>query len=234
MKKRITFSLVFLLCVAAFISFIKFEENILETSNQIEANKKTIIIDAGHGGFDGGAVASDGTSEKDINLKIAQNLRDFLSYAGFDVIMTRNTDSSTATIEDKNSKKLSDLKNRIKLMYENRDSIFVSIHLNKFTTTSANGAQVFYSQNAEGSDILAQTLQNSIKNLIQPNNSRVIKRGTSSIYILKNAVVPTAIVECGFLSNQAELEKLKDEKYQSMMAFSIFCGIMEYHSNSGK
>ena len=187
------------------------------------------MANSGHGGFDAGASAADGTSEKNINLSIAKRLKSFLEHFGFEVIMTRESDVSTASPEETNSKKLSDLKNRIALMDENPNAIFVSIHLNKFTTTSAVGAQVFYSQNFEGSDILAQSIQSSIKNLLQPDNDRTIKKGTKSIYILKKATIPTAIVECGFLSNKTELNKLKDEKYQSMMAFSIFCGIMDYY-----
>lgn len=151
---------------------------------------------------------------------------------GFDVIMTRESDISTDAENTSLSKKSSDLHNRLKLMTENPDAVFVSIHLNKFTATNVSGAQVFYSPKTEKSDLLAQSVQSSIKNLLQPNNERVIKQGTKSIFLLDNAVVPAVIVECGFLSNKAELEKLKDEKYQSMMAFSVFCGIMDYYNDS--
>lgn len=179
-------------------------------------------------------MASDGTNEKDINLIIAQNLKEFLLFFDFDVIMTRDSDISTSTTQDKNKWKLSDLENRIKLMQENSDAIFVSIHLNKFTATSASGTQVFYSQKTDSSDVLAQTIQSSVKKLLQPDNERVIKKGTNNIYILKKATVPSVIVECGFLSNKNDLEKLKDENYQRMMAFSIFCGIIDYYNNVGK
>ena len=192
----------------------------------------TVIIDAGHGGFDGGAVALDGTVEKDINLKIALTLRDFLRGSGFKVIMTRESDVSTDDVEtDKISiRKKSDLKNRLELMRDNPEAVFVSIHLNKFTTSAANGSQVFYSAKTEGSESLGESIQKSIVRLLQPDNDRVNKRATSSTYLLYNATVPAVLVECGFLSNTAELKRLKDETYQSKMAFSVYCGIMDYFS----
>lgn len=200
--------------------------------NKID-NKKTIIVDAGHGGFDGGAVAGDGTPEKDINLSIAKNLKGFLELFGFNVIMTRESDVSTESNKEIKNKKLSDLQNRLKLMSENSDAIFVSIHLNKFTTSNVNGAQTFYSQKTEKSEMLAKNIHNNIIEKLQPNNEREIKKGTKNIYLLKNAECPAVIVECGFLSNNEDLKKLKDKNYQSMMAFCIFCGIMDYHQGLG-
>ena len=135
-------------------------------------NKPTIIIDAGHGGFDGGAVASDGTIEKDINLIIATKLKKMLVLSGYDVIMTRETDSSTDTSESSiiSDKKKSDMKNRLKLINSTENGIFVSVHLNKFTTSSANGAQVFYSPNHLDSKTLGTTLQSVIKSKLQTEN----------------------------------------------------------------
>lgn len=189
-----------------------------------------IILDAGHGGFDGGAVASDGTVEKNINLNIALHLADMLKFGGYDVIMTRLTDTGT---EDDLSKpigvrKVSDLQNRLKLINTHPDAVFVSIHLNKFTASAANGAQVFYSKNHIGSSVLGQSIQDSFKTLLQKDNERVIKQGTKSTYLLYNAKIPAVIVECGFLSNKKELELLKSEEYQKKLAFIVFCGINDY------
>ena len=189
------------------------------------------MANASHGGFDSGARASDGTQEKDINLNISKNLKVFLEYFGFNVIMTRESDVSTESDNGKNSKKSSDLYNRLNTMKENPDAVFVSIHMNKFTSSSAVGAQVFYAPNAEMSDLLADSIQSTIKQLLQPQNERVIKKGTKSIYILNNATIPAIIVECGFMSNQKELSLLKDENYQKKMAFSILCGIISYHNS---
>ena len=194
--------------------------------------RQVIILDAGHGGFDGGAVAPDGTVEKDINLKIALTLKDFLKQGGFEVIMTRESDVSTDDVETDKiaTRKKSDLKNRLGLMKDNPNAVFVSIHLNKVTASAANGSQVFYSAEREESKILGDCIQKSIVQLLQPENTRVNKQATSSTYLLYNATVPAVLVECGFLSNSAELKRLKDEEYQKKMAFSIFCGIVSFFS----
>lgn len=219
--------LIFVLCG---VPLLQVTNNKSVSINQTDNNLPTVIIDAGHGGFDGGAVASDGTPEKDINLNISLKLSEFLRYHGYGVIMTRQTDTGTdsnpnASISER---KKNDMKERLRIINENENAIFVSIHLNKFTTSSANGAQVFYSTNHQDSKVLGLKLQNIIKNLIQPKNERTIKKGTKSTYLLYNAKIPAVIVECGFLSNKNELELLKNEEYQAKMAFAVFCGIEEY------
>lgn len=187
------------------------------------------MANSAHGGFDGGAVASDGTVEKDINLNIALMIAKLLKQNGFNVIMTRENDVSTDDVETDKiaTRKKSDLKNRLDLMNDYSDAIFVSVHLNKFTTSAARGSQVFYSK-SEKSKLLGDCIQKSIVSHIQPENTRVNKQATSSTYLLYNATIPTVLVECGFLSNKAELEKLKNEDYQNQMAFCIYCGILEY------
>ena len=229
MLKRFTpqLALLIVICIIAAFGYVKTE---FIGVNTLPDTTPTVIIDAGHGGFDGGATAVDGTVEKDINLQIALKTARLLRFNGFDVIMTRSEDTGT---EDDESvaiakRKKSDLTNRLQIMKDNPDAVFVSIHLNKFTTSAANGAQVFYTKNRKEALCLAQSLQKSIKTLLQPQNDRVVKQGTNSTFLLKNAVVPTVIVECGFLSNKAELEKLKSEDYQSQMAFAVVCGITDY------
>ena len=188
-----------------------------------------IILDAGHGGFDGGAVAQDGTVEKDINLKITLSVAHFLKQSGFEVVLTRENDVSTDDVETDKiaTRKKSDLKNRLNLMKDYPDAVFVSVHLNKFTTSAASGSQVFYSKFSQ-SEKLGECIQNSIVNYLQPENVRVNKQATKSMYLLYNATVPSVLVECGFLSNKAELEKLKNTEYQNKMAFCIYSGILEY------
>ncbi len=193
-----------------------------------------VLANSPHGGFDGGAVALDGTVEKDINLKICLTLAEFLRFSGYDVIMTRSGDNSTDNIDSDKiaSRKKSDLKNRLELMNENPDAVFVSIHLNKFTTSTASGSQVFYSGAKEESQVLGEKIQSAIVKLLQPENIRVNKKATTSTYLLYNATVPAVLVECGFLSNANDLQKLKDEAYQREMAFSIFCGITQYFTEN--
>lgn len=145
--------------------------------------------------------------------------------------MTRDSDVSTDDVETDKiaARKKSDLKNRLKLMKDYPDAVFVSIHLNKFTTSAAAGSQVFYGTGREESKKLGEDIQKAIVRLLQPENTRVNKKATSSTYILYIATLPAVLVECGFLINTAELKRLKTEEYQNKMAFSIFCGIMDYH-----
>lgn len=231
-KNRALVLIALLLCICL-IGYFGTSTTVLKTISTQVQFRPQIILDAGHGGFDGGAVASDGTVEKDINLEICLTLAELLSDSGFDVIMTRSTDVSTDDVEtDKiSTRKKSDLKNRLELMDDYPDAVFVSIHLNKFTTAAAYGSQVFYNGKIEESKVLGEAIQRSIIERLQPENTRVNKQATSSTYILYNATIPSVLVECGFLSNKAELEKLKDEQYQKKMSFCIYCGIMEYFSN---
>lgn len=189
-----------------------------------------IIVDAGHGGFDGGAVALDGTVEKQINLSVALKLQKLLEFHGAEVLMTRTEDTGTESTENAAiaRRKKSDLQNRLALMEKHPDALYVSIHLNKFTTGAASGAQVFYTPNFSEAAVLGQCIQDAFVKELQPENMRGIKKGTSSTYLLKNAKVPAVIVECGFLSNKQELKKLKDPAYQSKLSFVILSGILKY------
>ena len=175
-------------------------------------------------------MAQDGTVEKNINLNICLKVSDFLKANGYQVILTREADVSTDTQKTNQNKfnKKSDLENRLKLMHDNPDAIFVSIHLNKFTTSVAKGAQVFYSKQPENSKILSECIRAKIVNLLQPDNTRINKQATSSTFLLHRATVPAVLVECGFLSNDSELAQLKTEDYQNEMAFCIYCGINDY------
>ena len=199
---------------------------VYEAASHTENIKKTVILDAGHGGFDGGASAGD-VLEKDINLKIALFLADHLKLSGYDVILTREDDSATNDEGDRiRSKKISDMKNRLALMKSYPDAFFVSIHLNKYSDSQPKGTQVFYSQKTTESKLLAQSIHQTVKELLQSDNHREIKPATRDTYLLYNAPIPAVIVECGFLSNPAELALLKTEEYQKKMAFAVYCGII--------
>lgn len=221
-----------LICLVAAFGFIKKR---VTTVSATPVTFKTVIIDPGHGGFDGGAVAPDGTFEKDVNLEISLKIKDILSLCGFNVVMTRQEDSGTEdnSGDSISGRKKSDMKNRLSLM-QGGDSIYVSIHLNKFTTSAASGTQVFYTPNFKEAKTLGECIQSSVISRLQPENHRVIKRGNDSTYLLKNAKIPAVIVECGFLSNNGDLVKLKDEAYQQKLAFCIASGIMEYYKKTGQ
>lgn len=231
LKGRVLSIIALLLCVCI-LSLLGKTMSEAEPANSSFEGPPTIILDAGHGGFDGGAVAGDGTIEKDINLKICLLLYKFLKSSGYKVILTRQADVSTDDVEtDKIAyRKKSDLKNRLELMRDYPDAVFISIHLNKFTTSAARGSQVFYSGKTDESKRLGDYIQKSIVSLLQPDNTRVNKQATSSTYLLYNATIPAVLVECGFLSNTQELTLLKNEDYQKKMVFCIFCGINEYFS----
>lgn len=195
--------------------------------------KQTVIIDAGHGGDDGGAIGIDGTVEKDINLDIALKLEKLLKFYGFDVIMTRTEDIMTCDdgLDSLRKRKVSDIHNRFDVLEKNPDAVFISIHQNKFEDNSQHGTQVFYSGNNDESKLLAESIQNSIVSVLQPDNSRVVKKSGSGIYLLYHAKLPAVLVECGFISNPAEVKKLNDENYRMKIAILIADGLIKYLMN---
>jgi N-acetylmuramoyl-L-alanine amidase len=197
-------------------------------AKSLKSTAPTVIIDAGHGGFDGGAVAADGTIEKDLNLKIALKLDAVLRVLGFNTVLTRNADLSMEDEDVSGSKKVSDMKNRLKLMQKYPNAVFISIHMNKFSTSQPNGTQVFYGV-TEGSELLAKAIQETVKQRLQPLNHRVVKKTTKDIFLLYNSVIPSVIVECGFLSNPADLENLKSEDYQKAISWAIAEGVVKYY-----
>ncbi|MBQ7542715.1 MAG: N-acetylmuramoyl-L-alanine amidase [Clostridia bacterium] len=191
---------------------------------------KVVVIDAGHGGMDGGAVSVDGTCEKEINLALAQRLQSLLQCAGVETVMTRTTDDSIhdpqyTTVR---KQKISDIHNRLKIMEETDDSVFVSIHQNFFTSARYYGTQTFYSDTDPRSRTLAQCIQDAVVSSVQPENKRAIKKSGTEIYLLYHAVRPAVMVECGFLSNPQEAALLKTPKYQTKMALAIMKGIFDF------
>lgn len=195
---------------------------------------RTVIIDAGHGGPDGGTSADDGTLEKDINLQIAHKLNKILMAMGVETVMIRTEDISIHddSAETIRQKKVSDLKNRLDILNNTDNSIFVSIHQNHFSSSKYSGAQIFYSKNNPQSHKLAESIRLPIVTFLQTDNTREIKRSGSEIYLLNNAQAPAVMVECGFLSNWSDTQNLKNEKYQQNLAFVIAIGITDYILNT--
>lgn len=210
---------------ACFIS--ETEERTVPTG-ALPASSVQIIIDAGHGGFDGGAVAADGTVEKELNLDVALRLDAVLRSLGFTTFMIRTDDSALNGSDSVGkSAKVDDIKARAAVMKKYPDAVFVSIHMNKYSSSQPHGAQVFYAL-TEGSERLAAYIQERLKGQLQPNNNRSIKATTSDIYLLHNATTAAVLAECGFLSNPDELKMLKTEEYRAKLAVVIACGIVEY------
>ena len=199
----------------------------------VRNERQTVIIDAGHGGGDGGTQSSDGTLEKDINLQISLKLEKVLRLMGFEAVMIRSEDKLICSdgCDTVREKKVSDLNNRLEIARAYPDALFISIHQNYFTESKYSGAQVFYSPLNSQSELLAQSLQNSIVKLTQPENERKIKKSTDDIFLLQKIESPAVMVECGFMSNPSEALKLKDEAYQKELALSIAAGIISFYSH---
>lgn len=190
-----------------------------------------IVIDPGHGGIDGGAVSRNGSIiEKDINLSMGLMLRDFFIINGFDVVMTRDTDISIHDdgVKGVRKQKTSDLHNRLDIAEAFPNAIFISIHQNKFEQAGSWGAQVFYGPNNSQSKALAELLQSNVRDKIQPDNKREIKRAGKNLYLMYNASCPSILVECGFLSNPADAANLVDPEYQSKFCFTVMASVMKY------
>ncbi len=221
-----------LLCLFLFggLLYTAFQETpAVPTASAVQKELPVIVIDAGHGGEDSGAV-DNGLFEKDINLSIALMLRDMLTVCGYEVRMIRETDVSVydASASAIREKKVSDLKNRTAVINENTKQILVSIHQNKFEQSQYYGTQIFYASQHTESERLAESIRKSVTGLLQPDNRRELKPADNNIYILNHAEVPAVIVECGFLSNAEEAKKLADPLYQQQMAFAVCCGVLSY------
>ncbi len=191
---------------------------------------RVIIIDPGHGGIDGGTQAADGTLEKEINLQIALKAHGYLSAFGYNTVLTRDGDFSIHNPEAKTirAKKVSDLKNRLAIINNSNNPVFVSIHQNYFAQSKYHGTQVFYSGNNADSVRLAESIRKSVCDNLQQDNKRELKQSGTEIYLLYNSTVPSVMVECGFLSNNEEAELLKNETYQTKIAYFIAMGIIDY------
>jgi N-acetylmuramoyl-L-alanine amidase len=193
-------------------------------------SKQVIVIDAGHGGIDGGAVSKDGLQEKDLTLRIATYLRDFLQQSGAHVVLTRETDTDLAGDGDGKSRwKARDLSRRLQLVKQEQANVFISIHGNAFPGKS-HGAQTFFNPTREANKKLATCIQTELVHNLE-NTTRVAK-AKNDVFLLKYSPVPTALVEVGFLSNPVEARLLRDETYQRKMAAAIYYGILAYYSHS--
>lgn len=191
---------------------------------------RLIIIDAGHGGKDGGAVAPDGTQEQYLNLSVALKMDQYLRAQGYRTLLTRSDDNSIhdPDAETIREQKVSDIHNRLQIVENNPGCVFVSVHQNYFTESQYSGTQVFYSPNNPSSEQLAEYIRQSVVSDIQPDNTRQTKKCGDSIYLMYHATQTAVLVECGFLSNHEETEKLKTESYQSELAKAVCDGIIDY------
>ena len=190
---------------------------------------KVVVVDAGHGIPDEGAEVGDGTTEAQTNLKIALKLQNLLEQSGCTVILTRSDENGIYDLDSNTlrQKKISDIRNRVKIGNEASADIFVSIHLNKIPEQQYDGWQTFYNKNSEQGQKLAKQIQANLNEAIQKENKRVAAK-IENIYIINNVEIPTTIVECGFLSNPQEKKQLLTDSYQNRLAWGIYNGIIDY------
>lgn len=198
------------------------------TASTAVAVQTQIVIDAGHGGEDGGAVSCTGVNESSINLEISLRLNDFCHLLGCRTVMLRTEDSAlydpgAGTISEK---KVSDLKNRVKLVNETDNALLISIHQNQFSEEKYHGAQVFYAPTG-GSEELAEQVQQALRTAVDPQNNRQCKRA-DSVYLMNEIQCTGILVECGFLSNRMEEAQLRDPAYQKQLAAVIGCCVSNY------
>ena len=187
-------------------------------------DRKTVVIDAGHGGMDGGATSCTGVLESKFNLEIALKLNDLMHLLGINTVMIREADCSVHTQgETIAQKKVSDLKERVRIVNSTEDCMLVSIHQNHFPDARYSGAQVFYAP-TEGSKDLASVLQVNLVKTVNPNSNRQIKKA-DGIYLMQHIDCPGILVECGFLSNPQEEYLLRNTAYQQKLSSIIACTV---------
>ena len=225
--KKIIVLLVFVLIL--FLSFIPVIMGKNGNNGVDNTSGVTVILDAGHGGKDGGASSASGIIEKGVVLSVTQKVEDYLKLQGINVTLTRDGDYDLAQPEAK-KRKQQDLNKRVQIMNENENSIAVSIHANAIGNSAWKGAQTFYDPKKIENKQLATAIMNSMKGNLEGTTTREAK-SISSLFILKNSNVPSTLVEIGFLSNPDEADLLNSEAYQNKIAYAIYEGILSYIDN---
>lgn len=230
-KKRITLMTFMILAGIYTFTFktANYDNTIWVQTVATPVSSKVIVVDAGHGTPDEGAESNNGTTEAELNLKIALKLQELLEQSGSTVILTRSDengiyDESSTSIKEK---KITDTRNRVEIGNNSDADIFISIHLNKIGESEYYGWQTFYKVGSDESKILAETIQESLNNSIQRENNRKPAK-LNNVYIMKYVEIPICLIECGFLSNPEEEELLKTDEYQEKLAWGIYNGINDY------
>lgn len=198
-------------------------------TNATPITNKTIVLDAGHGFPDEGAVGFTGTTEQAINLEIVLKLQELIEQSGAKVILTRSDENGIYSADSTSirNKKISDIKNREYIVDNSNADIFISIHLNKYQDSKYSGWQTFYQPKIENSKLLATSIQDELNDNINKDNKRV-PMAIKGVYLMEHIDIPGVVVECGFISNPNEEELLKQETHQSKLAWGIYTGVQKY------
>lgn len=236
-KWTVYYFLCLLALIVSFTLIAKRGEAVQTVASAYSAeNAPVLIIDPGHGGEDGGAISEDGTVESHINLSIARTSADLARFLGWEIVMTRDDDIS---IHDENAKtlrekKVSDLKNRVSLCENTTNGILISIHQNSMPSAkSVRGAQVFHNGVTESAQ-LAQAIQKILNQTLNSAHKKEIKAIGNSSYLMKSVSIPAVLVECGFISNEADCQLLKSIEYQQKIALCIIGAVSNYLISSEK
>lgn len=212
-------------CILLMLLFVLYGLRRVEsivTEGKVKSEDVDVVIDAGHGGKDPGKVGVNDVLEKDINLQIAEKLREELEARGIRVLMTREEDVGLYD-EDSDNKQVQDLTRRVELINEVKPALAVSIHQNSYPSQDVSGSQIFYYEHSSEGEKIAGTIQGQMEGLEGVKNRPV--KGNNTYFLLKRTEVPTLIIECGFLSNQSEAQKLTEEGYQNVLAKALADGI---------
>lgn len=188
----------------------------------------TIVLDAGHGGEDGGALAADGTRESDLNLAITLRCDQLLGFCGVPAVLVRTDDRSVYSpgAQTLREKKVSDLRNRVSLVEQTRGALLLSIHQNAYPQTQYHGAQVFYG-NSEESRLWGELTQQLLCRALDPENRRAAKLIPENVYLMANISCPAILAECGFMSNEEEAKALQQASYQKKIAAALSCACLQ-------
>lgn len=236
-KRLLIVLCIFLLCfVSACIYQLFIRQPALVSTEFYESNQRILVIDAGHGGPDGGAVGISGTIEKDINLSVALRCELLMDLAGISTVMIRREDISLHENEALSigQKKVADIRRRVEIVQSLSSPVLLSIHMNSFPQSKYSGAQVFYSKNNTLSTDFAEILQSSLQNGVNPANQRAAKQVPNEVYLMKKVDCPAVIVECGFLSNREEEALLQTENYQKKLTLSIGAAALQFLCGDNK
>lgn len=222
------FSVIFIAICIFFTAFPFFKSR--STYSQKVPNEPIVVIDAGHGGEDGGTIGINGCYEKDLNLSLAKKLKTYLSSMGIKCVLTRNSDT---LLYDRNAdyegrKKHLDMLARLEITNSYENAIFVSIHQNAFPQEKYRGLQIYYSENNDNSLLIAKGIEEVVKSTLQPQNNRVAKASGGNIYLLDKLDCPALLIECGFLSNSEECALLCTDEYQNKLCAVIAARIAEF------
>ncbi len=218
---------IYILILLSFLVIPLLGNRAVTTFSEYSRPPKCVVIDAGHGGVDGGAVSCTGVFESHINLQIALKLEDLMHLLGIRTVMIRDTDRSVYTQGTTiAAKKVSDIKERVRIVNSTPNAVFVSIHQNNFHDAKYSGAQVFYNMHSD-SKVLAEELQSAFRENLNPTNKRSVKK-TSGVYLMDHINCTGVLIECGFLSNHREEALLRDNTYQRKLCCVIASALSQY------